>query len=154
MKKHSKHKKFSRTSNERGQLFKNLLRSLAENDGIRTSEAKATAIRPMAEKLVTIAKEATLTSFRRLVAETGSVSAAKKYLELGKLLKNRQGGYLRRIRLSSQKGDNTAVIYLEWVEKLARAEIVKPEKKPALVETAKTIEKPKTQKAKAAASKK
>lgn len=129
MKKRIKTRKFSRSSNERKQMFRNLIGSLSEYGFIITSEAKAKAIKPQAEKMVTMAKINSLTTMRRLVSAVGSVEVAKRLLAFGSLFKNRQGGYLRIIRLSVQSGDDSRQVRLEWVEQLAKSEVVVKEKK-------------------------
>ena len=130
MKKKRKLKKLSRTSNQRKQLYRNLIRSLVMNSFLQTTEAKAKAVKPLAEKLVTLAKKGSLSTYRQLAAETGSAETAKGFLELGKLFKNRSGGYLRHLRISEQTGDNSQIIRLEWVEKLVKAEPVPVKNEP------------------------
>ena len=70
-------KKLNRTSNERKQLFRNLIRSLALHGYLVTSEAKAKAVKPIFEKLVTLAKKNTVLEMRRLVSETGNVDVSR-----------------------------------------------------------------------------
>lgn len=156
MQKRSKKRKFGRTSNERKQLLRNLVRSLALHGFINTTAAKAASTRRIAERLVTVAKEDTLTSYRHLMAETGSVEAAKLLMEYGKLFKSRPGGYLRTLKIANQAGDNSLIVRLEWVEKVVKAEAVTPvkakkevkeEKKTEVKKEAKVTEKKSTKKA-------
>lgn len=116
--------KLSRTTNERKQLFRNLVVSTVKHGFIVTSQAKAKAIKPKLEHLVTWAKNKSLTSFRKLVAETGDVKTSRALLDLGELFKMRPGGYTRIIKLNHQQGDNSAQVRLEWVEKLIKPEVV------------------------------
>lgn len=120
--------KLSRTSNERRQLFRNLMASVVNHGYIVTSEAKAKAVKPQLEKLVTTAKANSLVSFRKLLKETGNSGVTKKLIELGGLFAKRPGGYMRIIRLHNQKGDNTQVVRLEWVDKLVKPEIISAKK--------------------------
>ena len=128
MRKRIKTRKFGRTSNQRKQLFRNLIRSLAMHGFVETSETKAKAVKPIAEKLVTKAKEQTLSARRAIVSETGEIATAEKLMELGKLFEKRKGGYLRIFKKSHQIGDDTTNVRLEWVEKLAKAEVILPQK--------------------------
>lgn len=126
MKKGIKGKKLSRTTNERKQLFRNLIRSVVKHGFLTTTLAKAKAVQPQAEKLVTTAKAGTLTSMRRLIAATGDVTTAQKFMEMGKLFAKRPGGYTRIIKISNRSGDNSEMVRLEWVEKLESVEIIEP----------------------------
>ncbi len=122
-------KKLNRTSNERKQLFRNLIRSLALHGYLVTSEAKAKAVKPIFEKLVTLAKKNTVLEMRRLVSETGNVDVSRSLLKLGSLFAKRPGGYTRIIRLGVSAGDNTQKVRLELVERLVEAEeVVAPPK--------------------------
>lgn len=130
MRKRIKTSKLSRTTNERKQLFRNLTRSLVSKGYLVTSEAKAKAVRPLVEKLVTTAKSQSLTSFRRILKRTGDIDTARGLVKLGSLFSARPGGYVRLIKLATQAGDNTQLVRMEWVEKFAEAELVsKPKPK-------------------------
>lgn len=149
MRKRIKTRKFSRTTNERKQLFRNLMRSLVLKGYVVTSAAKAKAVRPIVEKLVTKAKAQSLASFRKLLKETGNVETARGFKELGSLFLQRPGGYLRLIKLGTQVGDNTQLVRLEWVEKFTPAETIsqpkiKPEAKDKLAKTKTVSKKPVT----------
>lgn len=124
MRKRLSGRKFGRTSNERKQLFRNLIRSMAAQGSIETSLAKAKAIRPQVEKLVTTAKVSGLSVFRRLMQETGTANTAKQLVSYGQLFAKRPGGYTRIVRLGHQQGDNTESVRIEFVEKLEKAVVV------------------------------
>lgn len=134
MKKRVAGRKLSRTTNERKQLFRNLMRALVERNYIVTSLTKAKTVKPLVEKLVTLAKHNTLTVIRRLVAVTGDEGTAQKLIQLGALFNTRPGGYTRIVRLANQTGDNTLLVRLEWVEKLSVPEVIKPSDKKAAKE--------------------
>jgi large subunit ribosomal protein L17 len=115
-------RKFKRDKNERKALFKSLMSALVMSERIQTTEAKAKAIRPEIEKLITKAKENTNAS--RLVLQK---SLTKEAME--KILKstaprfaNRQGGYVRLIKYGKRFGDNAPAVVMEWTE--VAAEIV------------------------------
>jgi large subunit ribosomal protein L17 len=130
--------KLSRTSNDRKQLFRNLVVSVVDKGYIVTTAAKARAIKPKVERLVTRAKDNNLTTFRKLMQETGNVKTTKTLMELGSLFAKRPGGYTRIIKLGFSQGDNAPRVRLEWVERLVKADmVVKPELK---TETKPTIQ--------------
>lgn len=124
MRKRLSGRKFSRTTNERKRMFRNLVRSLVEQGFLVTSLAKAKSTKPLVEKLVTIARKEGLNSYRRLFQETGLAETAKQLAAYGKLFAKRPGGYTRIIRLGFQAGDNTERVRLEFVEKIEKAIVV------------------------------
>lgn len=128
MKKGIKTRKLGRTSNERKQLFRNLMRSVVLHGYVDTSEAKAKAVKPIFEKLISAARGDTLVHFRKVISQVGDVEIAKEVMKLGDLFAKRPGGYTRLIRMGAQAGDNTQVVRLELVEKLAVAETIAPKK--------------------------
>jgi large subunit ribosomal protein L17 len=111
-------RKLNRNTDERKRLFKGLIRSFAQKGKLETSVTKAKAVRPLVEKLVTEAKKNTLSSFRRLIADTSDVNTAYHLQKAGVVFKNRPGGYTRIIRLGSRSGDNTEKVRMEWVEQV------------------------------------
>ncbi|MEK7166627.1 MAG: 50S ribosomal protein L17 [Patescibacteria group bacterium] len=121
-------KKLSRTTNERQQLFRNLVGELVDHSFVVTSLTKAKSIVPLVDRLVTVAKKDNLTSYRRLLAETANKQTALRVLELGKLFAMRPGGYTRIIRLGNRQGDNSQQVRLELVDKLAVAQTIAPKK--------------------------
>jgi len=118
-------RKLGRDREERKALFKSLMSSLILKEGIKTTEAKAKAIKPEIEKLVTKAKS--MEKGARLVLEKSlSKDAYDKIIkEIGPRFAKRQGGYTRIIKLGERFGDNSPLVLIEWVEK---AEIVIPTK--------------------------
>jgi large subunit ribosomal protein L17 len=97
-----------------------LLRSLATSvilyEKIKTTKAKAKAVRPMVERLITIGKEGTLTARRRLTAVLYTESAVRKLMEeIGPRYKDRKGGYVRLTSLGSRGGDAAELSQIELV---------------------------------------
>ena len=84
---------------------------------IETTEARAKAIRPAAERLVTIAKKQTLASRRLIISRVGNAKIAQKlYGELGPRYQSRSGGYLRIVKLgTSRKRDGSRLARIEFV---------------------------------------
>jgi large subunit ribosomal protein L17 len=122
-------RKLNRTSNQRRQLFRHLIAEMGEHGFLVTTEARAKAVKPQFEKLITVAKEDSLTAFRKLVAAVGDVDTAKTLQKLGDLFAKRAGGYTRLIKLGTQSGNNAKVVRMELIEKLILPEIVTGVKK-------------------------
>lgn len=99
---------------------KALLRSLATNlviyEKIKTTEAKAKAIKPIVEKYITLSKRNNLAARRRLLTFFYWESAVKKLLEvIGPRYKERRGGYTRIVKLGTRPGDRARMVQLELV---------------------------------------
>lgn len=110
-------KKLSLDRGQRKSLFKNLIRSLIIHGRIKTTEAKAKAIRGLVEKLITKGKKQTLQSRRLIAAFLQNKKVVNKIVdELGPLFKKRTGGFTRIIRLGKRRGDKAMMVNLELVE--------------------------------------
>ncbi len=108
--------KLSRDKDSRKALLKNLAESLILYEKIKTTEAKAKALRPVVERMVTKSKPATLASRRYLLERLPSESSVNKLLEvIGPRYKDRPGGYTRIIKAGNRRGDNASVVYIEFV---------------------------------------
>ena len=115
-----------RDSAQRKALFRNLMTELFRHESIKTTEAKAKAIRSDAEKLVTIAKrgaakreaEQSDVHERRLVAAVLTDPAVTKKLfdEIAGRYTEREGGYTRILRLGQRHGDAAEIVLLELVD--------------------------------------
>lgn len=108
---------FARPSNQRGALLRSLARSLVIHERISTTEAKAKALRPFVERLVTYAKKNTLASRRLAVARLGDRESVKKLFEaIGPRYAGRAGGYTRVIK-RTKRGLNDArkLAYISFV---------------------------------------
>jgi len=111
-------KKLSLDHDQRKALFKNLINSLILHGQIKTTEAKAKAVRRLAEKLITKGKEQTLHARRLIASFLQNKKAVNKIVdELAPLFKKRPGGYTRIVRLGKRKGDSAPMVKLELVEK-------------------------------------
>lgn len=152
MKKGISGKKLSRTTNERKQLFRNIIREIVDHGFVETTIAKAKAVKPQVEKLVTIAKQKTLASFRRLIAEVVDTDIAKKLEGYGALFEKRPGGYTRIIRVG-ERGDGSKMVRLEWVEKIIEPEVtVQSQPKTKTEKESKKVVEKKTESAKGGSS--
>lgn len=116
-------KKLGRSTGHRQALFRNLTTELLRHGKIRTTEAKAEAIRPSAEKLITIAKkglkdESYALHARRLVAaRLNDPQVVKKvFEEIAPRYLEKPGGYTRVLKLGRRQGDGAEMVLLELVE--------------------------------------
>lgn len=139
--------KLGRTQGHRDALLSNLAVSLIEHGRIKTTMAKAKAIRPFVEKLITKAKTGTLHSRRMALADLrhNEDAVTKLFTELGPINAARKGGYTRIIKLGQRKSDASEMAVIEWVDAPAAAEApAKEEKaaKPAKAPKAEKAEKP------------
>jgi large subunit ribosomal protein L17 len=117
-------KRLSRGKDERTALRRILIKQLFEHERIRTTRAKADAIRGQAEKMITLAKRgnraegADAVHIKRLaIARLGDKEIIKKLFEdIAPRFENRQGGYTRIIKLGPRYGDSADMVLLELIE--------------------------------------
>jgi large subunit ribosomal protein L17 len=123
-------KKLSLNRNQRKALFKNLINSLIIKGQIKTTEAKAKAVKRLAEKLITKGKEQTLHARRLIAAFLQNKKAVNKIVdELAPLFKKRPGGYTRIVKLGERRGDSAPMVKLELVERPGKEETERVVKK-------------------------
>jgi large subunit ribosomal protein L17 len=97
-------------------LMSNMVSSLIAAEGIVTTEAKAKAIRPMAEKVITKAKKGGLHNHRQILSLLGDQEVAAKLMdEIGPRFASRPGGYTRILKLGTRDGDNAPMARIELV---------------------------------------
>jgi large subunit ribosomal protein L17 len=97
-------------------LMANLVASLVAAEGIVTTEAKAKALRPVAERVITKAKKGGLHNHRQILAYLGDQEIADKLMEdVGPRYAERPGGYTRILKLGPRKGDNAPMARIELV---------------------------------------
>jgi large subunit ribosomal protein L17 len=99
-----KRNKLSRDAAHRKSLLSNLSKQLIEHERIRTSQAKAKAVKPEVEQLITLAKRGDLHARRRALAALHN----DKFVE-------RPGGYTRIVKLGPRRSDSTEMVFLELV---------------------------------------
>jgi large subunit ribosomal protein L17 len=117
MRHRSKTVKLKRNASHRKALLSNLACSLIEHGRIRTTLAKAKALRPVAERLVTLAKRDDLHSRRLAVAYLHQKDVVKKlFAEVAPAAKDRQGGYCRITKLGVRMSDAAPMAFIEWVD--------------------------------------
>ena len=98
-------------------MLKNMASSLILYEKVKTTKAKAKAIQPIVEKIITLSKNNNLTVRRRLIEKLPVKSAVSKCLEvLGPRYKERQSGYTRIVKLDSRRhGDGAEIVQIEFV---------------------------------------
>ena len=145
--------KLGRTQGHRDALLSNLAVSLIEHGRIKTTMAKAKAIRPFVEKLITKAKTGTLHARRMALADLrhNEDAVTKLFAELGPINAARKGGYTRIIKLGQRKSDAAEMAVIEWVD--APAGDVAPAKEEKAEKPAKAPKAPKAEKAEKPAKK-
>lgn len=109
--------KLGRTAEHRKALLANQVCSLIEHQRIKTTLAKAKAVRPLAEKMVTLGKNGSLHARRTALAVLRQKDAVKKLFDdIAPRSADRKGGYTRIIKLGQRKSDSAPVAFLEWVD--------------------------------------
>jgi large subunit ribosomal protein L17 len=109
--------KLSRDSAHRKSLLMNLTKEVLEHERIKTSEAKAKAVKPEIEKLITLAKRGDLHARRQALSALSQDKFAvyKLFEEVAPRYADRQGGYTRILKLGPRRSDATEMVYLELV---------------------------------------
>ena len=119
--------KLGRTAEHRKALLANQVCSLIEHQRIKTTLAKAKAVRPLAERMVTLGKNGSIHARRTALAALRQKNAVKKLFDdIAPRSAERNGGYTRIVRLGQRKSDSARMAFIEWVD---MAEVV--EEKPA-----------------------
>src|SRR6476620_6757417 len=112
------HRKLNRTAEHRKAMFANMATSLIKHEQIITTLPKAKELRPIVEKLVTLAKKGGLHARRQAIAEIRDVTQVKKLFEvIGPRYKSRDGGYTRIMKAGFRYGANAAQAVIEFVER-------------------------------------
>lgn len=109
--------KLGLTAAHRKALLANQVCSLIEHHRIKTTLAKAKAVRPLAEKMVTLGKKGSLHARRTALATLRQADAVKKlFNDIAPRSADRKGGYTRIIRLGQRKSDSASIAFIEWVD--------------------------------------
>ncbi len=129
-------RKLSRTKNERRRLFAGLMRDLILHGRITTSLAKAKAIQPDIEKLITKAKVGTDAKKRLMTAVLTDRTLTAMLVDDAKTrFAGRNSGYTRIIKLGKRKSDATDLVVLEFVDEKIVAEVIAPPSEAKKAET-------------------
>jgi len=104
------------SSSHQAALLANLATSLFEHGRIKTTDAKARALRPYAEKLITHAKKGALHNRREVMKKIRDKDVVHAlFAEIGPFFADREGGYTRIIKVENRKGDNAPMAVIELV---------------------------------------
>lgn len=109
--------KLQRRQDHRDSLLSNLVCSLIEHKQIRTTVAKAKAVRPFADRMVTLGKRGDLHARRTAIRYLHSKDSVKELFEkVAPAASHRQGGYTRIIKLGQRPTDSAPMAFIEWVD--------------------------------------
>ena len=118
--------KLGRTAEHRKALLANQVCSLIEHQRIKTTLAKAKAVRPLAERMVTLGKNGSIHARRTALATLRQKNVVKKLFDdIAPRSAERNGGYTRIVKLGQRRSDSAPMAFIEWVD---MAEVV--EEKP------------------------
>jgi large subunit ribosomal protein L17 len=110
-------KKLGRDPAHRKALYSNLAGALIEHGRIQTTEAKAKAVKPFAEKMITLGKRGDLHARRQALSELRSQDVVHRlFADVAPRFSERPGGYTRIIKLGPRQGDAAEMVYLELVD--------------------------------------
>ena len=110
-------KKLGRDSAHRKALYANLAGALIEHGRIKTTQAKAKAVKPFAEQMITLGKRGDLHARRLALAELRSQDVVHQlFAEVAPRFVDRPGGYTRIVKLGPRQGDAADMVYLELVD--------------------------------------
>jgi large subunit ribosomal protein L17 len=109
--------KLSRDSAHRKSLLMNLSKEIIEHERIQTTEAKAKAVKPEIEKLITLAKRGDLHARRQALSTLAQDKFAvhKLFVDVAPRYADRNGGYTRILKLGPRRSDSTEMVFIELV---------------------------------------
>ena len=111
-----KHRKLGRTSDQRRAMLRAMVTYLLENGQIKTTITRAKEVAPLAEKMITLAKQNVLAAYRQALGFITKEDVAKKlFQELGPKYAGRNGGYTRVVRIGPRRGDAAEMAIIQLV---------------------------------------
>ena len=111
-----KHRKLGRTSDQRRAMLRAMVTYLLENGQIKTTITRAKEVAPLAEKMITLAKQNDLAAYRQALGFITKEDVAKKlFQELGPKYAGRNGGYTRIVRIGARRGDAAEMAIIQLV---------------------------------------
>lgn len=118
MRHNNKNKALGRQKGARKSLYRNMATSIFREESIETTLAKAKAVRPYVEKIITKAKRGNLADIRNIACDIKDKDIISKLVsDIGKRFEKRDGGYTRIIKSGNRKGDGAQMAILELVSK-------------------------------------
>ena len=110
-------KKLGRSAAQRRALYANLAASLIEHGRIKTTEAKAKAVKPIAEQMITLGRRGDIHARRQALAFLRTQEVVHQlFSEIAPRFADRAGGYTRIVKLGPRQGDAAEMVYLELVD--------------------------------------
>ena len=117
MRHHRAGKKLGRSAAQRRALYANLAASLIEHGRIKTTEAKAKAVKPIAEQMITLGRRGDIHARRQALAYLRTQEVVHQlFSEVAPRFQDRPGGYTRIVKLGPRPGDSAPMVYLELVD--------------------------------------
>ena len=111
-----KNRKLGRTSDHRKAMLRAMVTYLLENGQIKTTLTRAKEVAPVAEKMITLAKDNTLVSYRQALGFITKEDVANKlFKEIGPRYADRNGGYTRIVRIGPRRGDAAEMAIIQLV---------------------------------------
>ena len=111
-----KHRKLGRTSDQRRAMLRAMVTYLLENGQIKTTITRAKEVAPLAEKMITLAKQNDLAAYRQALGFITKEDVAKKlFQELGPKYAERTVGYTRVVRIGPRRGDAAEMAIIQLV---------------------------------------
>jgi large subunit ribosomal protein L17 len=127
--------KLGRSQAHRDSLLANQVCSLIEHRRIKTTLAKAKAVKPLAERMLTLGKKGDLHARRVAISYLKHKDIVKTlFTEIAPAAADRKGGYTRIVKLGARLSDSAPMAYLEWVDyapEVKKAEVADAAEKPA-----------------------
>jgi large subunit ribosomal protein L17 len=125
-------KKLGRDASHRRALYANLAGALIEHGRIKTTEAKAKAVKPIVEQMITLGRRGDLHARRQALSFLRSQDVVHTlFSDVGPRFADRPGGYTRIVKLGPRAGDSAQMAYLELVDYVPEATPVAPRRAPA-----------------------
>jgi large subunit ribosomal protein L17 len=117
MRHHRAGRKLGRDSSHRKALYANLAASLIEHGRIKTTEAKAKAVKPIAEQMITLGRRGDIHARRQALAYLRTQDVVHKlFADVAPRFADRPGGYTRIVKIGPRPGDAADMVYLELVD--------------------------------------
>jgi large subunit ribosomal protein L17 len=114
---HRNGKKLGRDASHRKALYSNLAGALIEHGRIKTTEAKAKAVKPLAEEMITLGRRGDLHARRQALSFLRSQEVVHQlFADVAPRFADRPGGYTRIVKLGPRYGDSAQMVYLELVD--------------------------------------
>ena len=111
-----KHRKLGRTSDQRRAMLRAMVTYLLENGQIKTTITRAKEVAPLAEKMITLAKQNDLAAYRQALGFITKEDVAKKlFQEIGPKYADRNGGYTRVVKIGPRRGDAAEMAIVQLV---------------------------------------